>query len=341
MKLKITTLLFSLSLLMVTGCREFYEYFEEVNPRVLKVREYASGLAGPLGLALDGKGQLWVTEIGTGNNDGKVSIIQPNGVKQVIIEGFPSFFGPGGAEEIVGLNHLLVKDGIVYVLHANGLLYLADVSNFKPGNAPLQASTLKKEDIGTFVLNYPFEVPATESNPYNLTFGPQGNLYLTDAGANAVIRRTPTGELSVFATFDDIDNPTPAGPPTIDPVPTSIAYYKEHFYVTTLTGFPFPTGKARIYSVDLSGKVSLFQEGFTTITDMTFDPYFNPVVVEYAQFTPQGFALNSGRIAVATPEGPTNFVSKLNQPTAIVRIAPVTYYVNSLPDGKIFKVAIE
>ena len=341
MKTKVTTVLFSHSVLGATGCREFYEYFEEVKPKVLKVRDYASGLAAPLGLALDAKGQLWVTEIGTGTDDGKVSVFTSNGKKHVVIDGFPSFMGPGGPEEIVGLNHLLVKEGTAYILHANGTLYLADISAFKPGDAPLPASTLKKEAIGAFVLNYDFEEEVVESNPYNLTAGPAGAIYITDAAANAVIRRTAAGELSVLATFPDIQNPTPVGPPTIDAVPTSIAFNQDRFYVTTLTGFPFPTGKARIYSVDLAGKVSLFQEGFTTITDMTFDPYFNPVVVEHAQFTQQGFAPNTGRIAVATEEGPANFISELNQPTAIVRSAPLTYYVNSLPEGKIIKVSPE
>lgn len=338
MKLKLATLLFSLSLLVVTGCREFYEYLDSVEPNPLKVKEYATKLNGPIGLALDAEQQLWVTEIGTGKNDGKVSVFKSNGKKYVVIDGFPSFFGPGGPEEIVGLNHLLVKDGKVYILHTNGILYIADISSYKIGSTPLKAHSLQKQNIGKFVLNYPFKVKPDESNPYNLTVGPEDNLYITDAGANAVIRRTPAGKLHVFTTFDDIKNPTPVGPPTIDPVPTSIAFNNQHFYVTTLTGFPFPTGKARIYSVDLSGKVSIYQEGFTTITDMTLDPTYNPVVVEHGQFGEQGFTPNTGRIVVAADNGQAKFGPALNQPTAIVRSGPLTYYVNSLPDGKIFKV---
>lgn len=341
MKQRLTTLLLGLGLLVVTGCREFYEYFEEVEPKVLKVTEYATGLTAPLGLTLDDKKNLWVTEIGTGANDGKVSVIQPNGKKYVVVDGFPSFTGPGGADEVVGLNHLMIKEGLAYILHTNGLLYVADISSFKPGDAPLAAGALKTENIAAFVLDYDFKEDNNESNPYNLTAGPAGDIYITDAAANAVVRRTHAGKLSIFTTFPDIENPTPVGPPTIDAVPTSIAFNKNRFYVTTLTGFPFPTGKARIYTVDLGGKVSLFQEGFTTLTDLTFDPAFNPVVVEHGQFTEQGFAPNTGRIAVATAEGPANFVSALNQPTAIVRSGPLTYYVNSLPDGKILKVSPE
>ncbi|PSR53486.1 ScyD/ScyE family protein [Adhaeribacter arboris] len=334
MKQKLSILLLSLCLLVVTGCREFYEYFDSVEPKVLKVKDYASGLKSPLGLALDAKQQLWVTELGTGKDDGTVSVFV-NGKKNVVIEDFPSTIGDEG---LVGLNHLLVKDGMAYILHTNGYLYKADISSFTPGDTPLKAKNLEKENIGAFVLDYDFEADTEESNPYNLTAGPVGDIFITDAAANAVIRRSLSGELSVFTTFPNIANPTPVGPPSIHAVPTSIAFNKQTFYVTTLTGFPFPTGQARIFSVDLSGKVSLYQDGFTTLTNMTFDPVYNPVVVEHAQFTQQGFAPNTGRMVVATTNGPAKLITGLNQPTAIVRSGPLTYYVNSLADGKIVKV---
>jgi len=342
MKQRLTTLFFSFSLLVTTGCREIYDYFEEAEPAVLTVKEHVSGLAVPLGLALDNQERLWVTEVGTGNNDGKVSVIMPNGSKYVVIDGFPSSMGgAGGPEEITGLNHLLVKDNMLYVLHVNGFLYKANVSSFKPGNTPLQASALMKEDIGTFVVSYDFADDTGESNPYNLTVGPSGDLFITDAAANAVIRRNASGQLSVFATFPDIENSTQLGPPVIDPVPTSIAFNGQNFYVTTLTGFPFPTGSARIYTIDLSGNVSLYQEGFTTLIDMTLDPVNIPVIVEYAQFTPQGFGSSTGRVVVATEDGSSVLASGLNLPTAVVRSGLINYYVNSLADGKIFKITLK
>jgi len=336
MKQKLQALLFGMLLLGVTGCREFYDYFNEVEPKILKIQDFATGLAAPLGMDIDAKGQIWVTEIGTGNNSGKVSVITSKGVKYVVLEGFPSSLGPEGLE---GLNHILVKNGMLYILHVNGLLYKANINSYKPGDAPKQASTLQTEDIGSFVLDYDFENDTEESNPYNLTVGPQGDIFITDAAANVIIRRSSSGKLSVFATFPDLDNPTGIGPPTIDPVPTSITFVQQKFYVTTLTGFPFPTGKARIYAVDLAGNISLYQEGFTTITDMSLDPADNPVLVEHAQFGPQGFMPTTGRIVVATATGQSTMVAGLNQPTAIVRANPLTYYVNSLADGKIMKVS--
>ncbi|QMU29046.1 ScyD/ScyE family protein [Adhaeribacter radiodurans] len=340
MKLKVTTLLFSLSLLLVTGCREFYEYLDTVEPKPVKNKEFASKLNRPVGLALDANQQLWVTEIGTGKDDGKLSVFDSNGKKHVVVVGFPSFI-ESASPDIVGLNHLLVKDNKVYILHTNGILYIADISNYKNGDKAVKASSLQRQNIGKFVLNYPFKEKPLVSNPYSLTVGPEDNLYITDASANAIIRRTPAGKLYVFTTFTDIKNPTPVGPPTLDVVPTGIGFNEQRFYVTTLTGFPFPKGEARIYSVDLKGKYTLYQEGFTTLTDMTFDPAYNPVVVEHAQFGQQGFTPNTGRIVVAADNGQASFGSAINQPTAIVRSGPLTYYVNSITDGKIFKVTNE
>ena len=336
MKQKIQFLVLGVLLLGVSGCREFYDYFNEVEPKILKVQDHATGLTAPLGLDIDAKGQLWVTEVGTGNNDGQVSMITPSGAKHVVYEGFPSAIGPEGLE---GLNHFLLKNGWLYILHVNGLLYKANISAYKPGDVPKQASTLPTEDISAFVYDYDFGVALDHSNPYNLTEGPKGDLFITDAGANAVIRRNAAGQLSVFATFPDLKNTTVIGPPFIDAVPTSITYVKQKFYVTTLTGFPFPTGQARVYNVDLAGNVSLYQDGFTTITDMALDPAENPVLVEHAQFGPQGFMRNTGRIVVATATGPSTMIAGLNQPTDIVRANLWLYYVNSLADGKILKVS--
>jgi hypothetical protein len=57
----------------------------------------------------------------------------------------------------------------------------------------------------------------------------------------------------------------------IHAVPTGIAFDGQRFFVSTLTGFHFPTGKARIYRVNLSGQVSVYKEGFTMLTDVTLD----------------------------------------------------------------------
>ncbi|MDL1878035.1 hypothetical protein FBQ85_23120, partial [Cytophagia bacterium CHB2] len=40
---------------------------------------YASGLTGPIGIAVDGRGWLWVAEQGTGNQDSRVVVVTTDG----------------------------------------------------------------------------------------------------------------------------------------------------------------------------------------------------------------------------------------------------------------------
>jgi hypothetical protein len=334
---KSTILLLLVTLLMVASCREIDQYLDEVEPKKLQAKEFASGLLAPIGIAIDPKGHIWVAEAGTGKNDGRVSIITPQGKVYPAITGFTSIIS--SEETPDGLNHLVYKDGLLYILHGvDEKLYLADVSSFTPGDKPLSVSELDSEAIGKFVLDYQFEEDAEDSNLYNLTFGPDGALYIVDAGANAIIRRAPSGKLSVFATFPNFKNPTPIGPPSINSVPTGIVYNGEKFLVTTLTGFPFPAGKASIYEVNLYGEVSLFQSGFSTLVDLTLGTDNRPLVLQVAQFGEQGFAPNTGKIIRSTSKQNTVLLEGLNFPTDIERSGLNSYYVASLAEGKILKV---
>ena len=51
---------------------------------------YATGLIGPVKLALSRQGNLLVTEQGTANNDGKLSYIDRQGAVRPILTGLPS-----------------------------------------------------------------------------------------------------------------------------------------------------------------------------------------------------------------------------------------------------------
>jgi len=163
------------------------------NPMTLSAAQgppFATGLRAPIGLAEDPAGNIWVTEAGSGTvNNGQVTVITPAGVKYPVITGFVSAVSPENSPE--GLNHLLYKDGKLYILHGTeDRLYVADLAGFVPGvTAPFPASLPTGIDIGTFVRNaHPNAPDPKDSNPYNLTFGPNGDLFITDAGGNAIVR---------------------------------------------------------------------------------------------------------------------------------------------------------
>ncbi|WP_234734365.1 ScyD/ScyE family protein [Tellurirhabdus bombi] len=331
-----TLLIGILSLGMLFVISSCDDHREVPAPGQLQVTDFASGLRSPLGITFDNKGQAWVTEIGDPQVGGRVSLITPDGQRHTAITGFNAIIDP--AEGPSGLNHLAYKDGFLYILHrVDRKLFKVNIASFKPGDQPLNAAQLESIDIGAYVLKYPFTEDTNDSNPYNLTFGTDGNSYVADAAANAILKITPSGNVSVFATIPGIQNPTPVGPPTIEAVPTGIVFDGQKFLVTTLLGFPFPAGKARIYQVDMAGKVSLYKEGFTSLVDIILGSDKNPLVLELADFG-QGFTPNTGRVVRSAGGQNTPLLTDLNMPTAIEQTAKKTYFVVSMGDGKIKKV---
>ena len=92
-----------------------------------------------------------------------------------------------------------------------------------------------------FTLNEPPPGNVRGSNPFDLVA--VGNqLYVTDGGQNTVRRvNIQTGAFSTLVTFPNVPNTTfPPGGPTVEAVPTGIAYSNGQLLVTLFRGFPFP-----------------------------------------------------------------------------------------------------
>lgn len=318
----------TLLLALTTGCNDIDgldELLASQRPTL------TDALQAPIGMSVDDKGRVWVSESGTGNNDARVSLVTGAGKVYPVFTGFESQILPNG--ELGSLGHVLYRNGILYILGGNfGKLYRIDVSTYRPGDPARPASSLPSEDIGTFVRSQNLSDPI-DSNLYNLTFGPDGNLYITDAGANAIIKRDKdNGALSVFARIPNIN-------PRTQPVPTGIVHDGSKFLVSLLTGFPFATGAAKILQVSNSGVVSDYRTGFTTLTDIALSSNNTPVVTQYAEFVfappTVGFQPNTGRVA---NEAGTILLGGLDQPTDIERIAGSTYYVLTTSNGTIRRV---
>jgi hypothetical protein len=306
-KLHFRSFLLTITLIAtILSCTQDHKIAEPVNLVADEV-PFATDLKAPIGLADDPSGNIWVTEAGSGEgNDGQVTVITPSGEKYPVITGFLSAMSPEGSPE--GLNHLLYHEGKLYILHGvHDNLYIVDVSTFVPGvTAPINASSLTSEDIGTYVRNeHPNAPDAKDSNPYNLTFGPDGDLFIVDAGANAVIRRNKSSKaLSIYAVIPDVANPTDPlmGPPTIDAVPTGIVYDGTNLFISTLAGFPFPEKLAKIYQINTTGgstEPTEYKTGFSGITDLALFPGGKLMVTEFG-FTPAGGRVANGQDAAQT-----------------------------------------
>lgn len=316
---------------LATSCQDHQD-----SPAILPtITTLTSGLAAPIGVDTDATGRVFVSEQGTGQHDGRVSEITPDGQIHPLITGLYSVKRPDN--DLDATDHLLIAGDVLYVLNAKGL-YKLNLASYKTGDPAVAAASLTPEPIPQFVIDQSLTNDTGDSHLYNMTLGPDGALYFTDAAANAIVRRSPAGQLSIVAEVPGIPNPGPVGPPVIESVPTGITYDGKQFVISTLLGFPFPAGKALLYRMDLAGKLSVFQQTFTSLVDVENDGRGNYLVLEHAVFGPTGFAPKTGRLIRASGTTSEVVLDKLNKPTDVKIATMHTAYLTSLGDGTLLKV---
>jgi sugar lactone lactonase YvrE len=163
-----------------------------------------------------------------------------------------------------------------------------------------------------------------ESHPYGLTAGPDGNLWVADAGANTLIKIILNSDgLDVVAVFDGLASPLPnpnrGGAMESDPVPTGVAFDDDgNIYVSLLPGFPFLPGSGKVVQVTTDGQVTDYATGLTMVTDLRKGPDGALYAVQLGQFTEQGPVPNSGSIVrIQEGDASTTVVDGLSFPTSI------------------------
>lgn len=305
---------------------------------------YAGGLSAPIGIEIDHRGWIWVAEQGTGNDDSRVSVVTSENQVTPFITGLPSGLNAQG--EVTGTNHVYFNDkGELLIVQGEGTdslsqaILVMDTTGFTPGSAPLGHDAIKAfYKLGDFVHDAGF----AESNPYTLTVGPEGDLFIADAAANAVLRRdSATGDLSVFATYPNVSNNTGIGPPMIQAVPTGIVFRDSIFAIGTLTGFPFPDGAASIYKTDLSGTTSLLIDNLTTVVDVTLDGEGRLLFLQHgAHQPPPPFAPNTGLLLRSTSGVIDTLATGLNRPTGIRSLSETEIYVSTLIEGEVVQIQL-
>jgi sugar lactone lactonase YvrE len=330
---------------LLAGCDVFGGEDDDADgPDEPIVELFAEGLVAPVGIEVDAQGRLWVAEQGLGEHDSRISLIGTDGQVQPAVTDLPSDTING---DVIGAWRAYLRSDGSALLMVQGQgtdslstsVLSADLTGVSLDDLPLDTSDVEVlSDIGTFVLD---EQGFEESNPYALSGGPGGDLLVVDAAANALLRRDDnTGELSVFSTFDDVSNPTSVGPPTMDAVPTDIVSTGTRFFVSALTGFPFPEGQARIYEVDAQGAVSVFQGGFTTLVDLAIDARDGTLLaLQFASFDPQsGFQPQTGQLLETDGTTIDTLVTGLNFPSGMHTRSRGELFISSLADGDVLRV---
>lgn len=211
-----------------------------------------------------------------------------------------------GGFTLLPADHARLKNGETLTLqNASGgsmtVKLVADFPNHTPSPRP----------------DFPANVRA--GNPFGVAVLGQ-TAFVVDASQN-LIRRidTTTGAFETLTTFAPIQNPLPFGPPFVDAVPDSITLRGGELLVTTLTGFPFPPGKAEVRRVNIAtGANEAFIAGLTSAIDVQplGDSAADPLLVlEFSTNMTEGAA---GRLRMVTAAGVATTVAEgLPTPTGM------------------------
>ncbi|MEH2126865.1 ScyD/ScyE family protein [Nostoc sp.] len=199
-------------------------------------------------------------------------------------------------------------------------------------NTPLLAQ-LSKVDLNTGALTSIFDFAKNEitknpdkgdvvTNPYDLTVNGD-NAYVVDGGGNTAYKIKLDGSKSEAIAIpkniiSNSDLPPglqlppglleqlPGGKTAIQSVPTGGAIGPDGaLYVGEYTGFPYPEGKSRIFRIGDDLKPEVFLDGFTHITDLTFDDKGDLLVLQFSDKSQLGGDITNlpGSLIQVAPNG--------------------------------------
>jgi hypothetical protein len=271
----------------------------------------ASGLDNPRHVAVAPGGEVYVAEAGRGGDPatsrscfdspegpactgatGAVTRISRHGQERVA-RGLASFAPAGGANAIGPHGVFAGRDGVVVtnggptapergtppevVLRDPTLVAEEPVSALYGKLLKLRGHgrTRPIADLWRFErdVNPDADVgnPKIDSNPVDV-LADRGRYLVADAGGNTLLRTSRGGRVRVLSLFPNVEVPGPSGPVPMNAVPTGVVEGPDGaYYVSQLTGFPFPVGGARVFRVDpATGAYTTYATGFTNAIDLDF-----------------------------------------------------------------------
>jgi hypothetical protein len=315
----------------------------------------ASGLDNPRLLSFDSTGALYVAEAGTGGphrdgacltgaeggevcfgRTGAISRIA-HGMTRRVVRKLPSLAGPDGSAAIgpsdvqVRGDHFAVSIGLAQDPAARKQLPRAArfMATLSTGTFGMRGLTIAA-DLGAYEAAHNPDGVVPDTDPVG--FQRHGSGYMiADAGGNDILRVGNHGAITTEAVFASRTVPDPFAPPpaTVDmqAVPTSVVRGPDGaWYVSQLTGFPFPTGAAQIFRVVPGQTPTVYASGFTNITDLAWrgDTLYAVELSTAGLLNEPG--LPSGALVKAVPGGdPVTVVDNLPAPYGVAIRAGSAY----------------
>jgi sugar lactone lactonase YvrE len=299
----------------------------------------ASGLDSPRHLAFGSRGDLFVAESGRGGSgpcfiggegpacmgaSGAVTKVDRRGRQSRIAEGLASYANTPGDANAIGPHGITVLGADRVFVTNGGPTEPKDESGATISRDTLAAQNPAADLFGRLLrikhhgrirnvadlwaferdVNPDAAVgnPAIDSNPVDVLFD-RGRFVVADAGGNAVDVVSRRGRVRNLAVFPNRPVPNPFGGPDVpmQAVPTSVVEGPDgQYYVSQLTGFPFPPGGANVFRVNpRTGAVSVFASGFTNIMDLAFGRHGTLYVLEIDHDGLLGGSTDGGLFAVS------------------------------------------
>ena len=142
--------------------------------------------------------------------------------------------------------------------------------------------------------------PLVDSNPVDV-HAEHGGAVVADAGGNSLLRVSPGGRVRVLSLFPNVPTPSPFGTIPMNAVPTGVVRGPDGaYYMSQLTGFPFPVGGAKVFRVDpRTGASTVYAGGFTMAMDLAFGRDGTLYVLEIDSDTILGGAREGGLWSVS------------------------------------------
>ena len=266
----------------------------------------ADGLGNPRGITFTDDSTFYVAEAGSGGEgtciegpegdacfgeSGAVTMVTLDAVTRAataqsqVVTGLPSLGAPTTGDRAVGPSAVAFDSGgDMYVLTGLGAPPSAqdptgplgaDGANFGwiMSADPVGDSFTQWVNIAAYEATDNPEDSDLDTNPFDM-IAVDGGFEVVDAGANDLLNVTDAGAISTTAVFPNVMVEFPPGSGSMipmDTVPTSVKVGPDGaYYVSQLTGFPFPVGGASIWRVEPGMDPEVYVTGFSSILDFDF-----------------------------------------------------------------------
>ena len=270
----------------------------------------AGGLDSPRGVALGRDGDIYLADSGAASQSksGRLVRLTPDGTVTPILAGAENLTGaPHGQTYIFGLSDVAVQgDGLLVTVGFG-------VPSDEP---PIAPNSLVKLDLaGNLTRLLDFDRLERDrdpdrlgpgSNATGIAVGPDGTVWVSDAGGNWVAHLASDGSVDRVVAFPAVDGE--------DAVPTGLAVGPDgNTYVALFRCIQPTEAKGGVARVRPDGAAELVASGLTSPIDVAFGPDGALHVLEFAR----DYAPSTGRVLRLAANGTTDVLADgLNYPTS-------------------------